>query len=267
MSGPGRYLRIWLAFARFGLASELAFRVNFLIKLVVEALWLAILILFFELIYARTDTVAGWSREEYFFFLGCHYALSGVIEALFLENCTHFAELIRSGDLDFYLLRPIDEQFLVTTRQVDWSTVPNVLQGAGLMVYGLVMKGWQFDAGILGLFLLLFVCGVAMAYSFLLILASLAVWLVRNQSIMELWWLFSTLMRYPRGIFEQISLVGKFFTFVVPVLLIVSIPVETILRALDLGFVLGMLAATVLLLVVSRKFFRHALKAYRSASS
>ena len=50
MRGPGRYLRLWLAFARFGLATELAFRVNFIIKLVVELLWLSILVLFFELI-------------------------------------------------------------------------------------------------------------------------------------------------------------------------------------------------------------------------
>ena len=64
MAGPGRYLRLYLAFARFGLASEMAFRVNFLVKLLVEVLWLAILIVFYELIFARTDTVAGWDRTD-----------------------------------------------------------------------------------------------------------------------------------------------------------------------------------------------------------
>src|SRR5262245_46346515 len=127
MSGPGRYLRLYLAFARFGLASEMAFRANFLVKLTVEAMWLGVLILFYELIFARTDSVAGWDRERYLFFIGCHYALGGLIEALFLENCTGFAELVRSGELDHYLLKPIDEQFLITTRHIDWSTAPNVL--------------------------------------------------------------------------------------------------------------------------------------------
>ena len=67
-------------------------------------------------------------------------------------------------------------------------------------------------------------CGVAMAYSLLLMLCSLSVWMVRNQSLMEMWWLFSTLMRYPREIFSTTSWalpLGWFFTFVVPVMLLI----------------------------------------------
>src|SRR5262249_58531992 len=145
MAGPGRYVRLFSAFARFGLATEMAFRANFLIKLVVEALWLGILLVFYEVIFSRTSTVATWDRNSYLFFVGCHYALSGIIETFFLENCTGFPELIRTGDLDFILLRPIDEQFLVTTRWVDWSTAPNVLLGAGVMGFALRHIHWTFD--------------------------------------------------------------------------------------------------------------------------
>jgi ABC-2 type transport system permease protein len=270
MTGPGRYLRLFSAFARFGLASEMAFRANFLIKLFVEALWLAILLAFYGVIFGRTDSVATWDRNSYLFFVGCHYALSGVIEAFFLENCIGFAELVRSGDLDFYLLRPIDEQFLVSTRHLDWSTFPNILMGAGVMTYALAAMHWTFDAGRLALFLVLFTCGCAMAYSFLLMLSSLSVYMVRNQSLMEMWWLFTTLMRYPREIFKATtwaSPIGVFFTFIVPVLLVVSVPAETMVRAFDLRFVLLTVASAVVLLLLSRWFFRRALRAYRSASS
>ena len=67
------------------------------------------------------STVAGWPEDEYLFFVGCFFALNGLIETLFLENCNDFAELVRTGDLDFLLLRPIDEQFLITCRRVDWA--------------------------------------------------------------------------------------------------------------------------------------------------
>ncbi len=42
MFGLARYTRLLLAFSRFSLTQELAFRGNFLIKVVVEALWLSI---------------------------------------------------------------------------------------------------------------------------------------------------------------------------------------------------------------------------------
>src|ERR1700722_2001370 len=177
MNSSGRYLRLFLAFARFGLASEMSFRVNFLVKLSVELLWLSLLVMFYELIFQRTSTVAGWDRNSYLFFVGCHYALGGLVETFFLENCTGFADLVRSGDLDMYLLKPIDEQFLVTFRHVDWSTFPNILQGIGVMVYALVSMDWKFDTIRFTAFLALFVCGCAMAYSFLLMLCSLSVWM------------------------------------------------------------------------------------------
>jgi ABC-2 type transport system permease protein len=271
MAGPGRYVRLFLAFARFGLAQEMAFRTNFLIKLVVEAMWLSILLVFYDVVFSQTNAVANWNREQYLFFVGCHYALSGTLETFFLSNCTGFSDLVRSGDLDRFLLKPIDEQFLITTRQMDWSTFPNVLQGAGVMIYALVAMGWQFHAGKLLLFLALFACGVAMAYSFLLLLSSLSVWMVRNQSLMELWWMFTTLMRYPREIFgtsRWASPIGWFLTFVVPVLVVVSVPAAVMVHVLESWWLVPLMAiSAVLLLGLSRWFFRYALRAYRSASS
>jgi ABC-2 type transport system permease protein len=271
MAGPGRYFRLLAAFARFGLASEMAFRANFLVKLFVEALWLGILLVFYLKLFDNTSQIANWDRNQYLFFVGCHYALGGVIETFFLTNCTEFADLVRSGDLDLYLLKPIDEQFLVTCRWIDWSTLPNILQGAAIMTFALWAMDWAFDPWALAAFLALFACGCALAYSFLLMLSSTSVWFVRNQSLMEMWWLFTTLMRYPREIFVRVSWAAPFgwvFTYVVPVLLVVYVPAEALARrVLDPWFVGWMLGATVVLLLLSRRFFRRALRSYRSASS
>src|SRR5262249_5061666 len=156
--------------ARYGLAREMAFRGNFLAKITVEVLWLFILLIFYNTVFAQTNLVAGWTREEYLFFIGCYFTLEGVIETLFLENCVEFPELIRTGSLDFYLVRPIDEQFLVTCRSIDWSTAPNVLMGMGVMGIALSQMGWPISLLQVIAFAVLFVCATALAYSFLLLL-------------------------------------------------------------------------------------------------
>lgn len=275
MRGLGRYLRLLSAFARFGLASEMAFRANFLFKLIVEIGWLSLLLLFYRLLFSpqgqvRTQNIAHWSEAEFLVFLGCYYALEGTIETFFLSNCSEFADLIRSGNLDFYLLKPIDEQFLVTMRNLDWSTVPNILLGLGVLTSGLIQMHWTFHPGQLALFALLFACGAAMAYSFLVLLMSTGVWLVRNQSLFEMWWLVTTLMRYPREIFNVSWAVpvGWFFTFLVPVLLVVNVPAAVLVNKLSDPLTIVMtMVATVVLLWTSRTFFRRALQSYRSASS
>src|SRR5437870_1279984 len=145
MASSIRYVRLWLAFARFGLVRELAFRTNFLVKITVEILWLSILLIFYHTVFQQTSVVADWHAGEYMFFVGCYFAMGGLMETLFLENCNQFADLVRTGDLDFYLLKPIDEQFLVTCRKIDWSTAPNVLLGASVMGLSLWQMGWTFN--------------------------------------------------------------------------------------------------------------------------
>jgi ABC-2 type transport system permease protein len=278
MAGVARFWRLFLALARFNLATELSFRANFLVKLLVEALWLGILLVFYNRIFLNTSAIAGWTYHEYLFFVGCFYALSGVIETFFLSGCMEFQEMVRSGDLDFYLIKPIDEQFLITARYTDWSTLPNIFLGILVMVYSLAHlplwreNPWWDLAARCGGFAVLFLCGCVMTYSFLLMLTSTSVWFVRNQSLMELWWLFTSLMRYPREIFvgSWASPIGWLFTLGIPVLLVISVPASTMARALDpiYWWLTGLMAlATIVLFVGSRRFFRYALQSYRSASS
>jgi ABC-2 type transport system permease protein len=269
LATAGKYLRLLGHLARYTLARELAFRGNFLVKVSVEVLWLGIMVAFYRTVFARTAHVASWSEPEYFFFVGCFFALNGLIETLFLENCNEFAELVRTGDLDFLLLRPIDEQFLISLRRIDWGTAPNVLMGAIVMGIALQQNGWQFHLGRLGAFVVTFACGAVIAYSFMLLLTSLSVWMVRNQSLMEMWWLFSSLARYPREIFAGplAEPLGIFFTFVIPILLVSNVPANVMVRVLDPRMVALTIVAAVGLLWLSRLFFQHALRSYRSASS
>jgi ABC-2 type transport system permease protein len=247
----------------------LAFRGNFLIKIFVEVLWLSILLIFYHTVFTKTETVANWDQQQYLFFVGVSFALNGLLETLFLENCQQYAELVRTGDLDFYLLKPMDEQFLVSCRTVDWSCIANVFMGAGVMLFSLRDGGWNVDVATLLLFLATMACGLAIAYSFLLMMMSLSVWFMRNQSLMEMWWLFTTLMRYPKDIFSGTiaSPVGWVFTFVVPIMLVTNVPARVMLRILEPPMVLYTAGATAVLLWVSRRVFRYSLGRYRSASS
>ena len=69
----------------------------------------------------------------------------------------------------------------------------------------------------------------------MLLLTSLSVWMVRNQSLMEMWWLFSSVARYPKEIFagRWAEPLGAFFTYFVPILVVVNVPANAMVRVLD----------------------------------
>ncbi len=136
------------------------------------------------------------------------------------------------------------------------------------MAIALWQKGWEFDIVRVVAFFATFTCGTAIAYSFMLLLTSLSVWMVRNQSLMEMWWLFSSLARYPKEIFAgRWQPVGDFFTIFVPILVVSNVPANVMVRVFEPKMVALTIAAAAILLYLSRRFFHHALRSYRSASS
>src|SRR3954447_2847545 len=159
LAGFGRYFRMLGGLARFTLSREMAFRGNFLVKVSVEVLWLGILLAFYRVVFAKTRYLAGWPEEQYLFFVGCFFAMNGLIEMLFLDNCNDFAELVRTGDLDFLLLRPIDAQFRIACRRMEWGPAPDVVMGLAVMVASCWQMHWPFDRLRIAVFLLTFACG------------------------------------------------------------------------------------------------------------
>ncbi|MBX7102466.1 MAG: ABC-2 family transporter protein [Gemmataceae bacterium] len=262
-------MRLFRAFARVSLLGDMAFRGNFLIKVVVELLWLGLMVFFYDRLFDFTAAVAGWSRPQYFFFLGTYYLMESLIETFFLSNFGEFSELVRTGNLDLVLLKPVDEQFLISFRHVEWSTLPSAVFGLILMTRSILQLDVPPPAMAYVAFAVGLTCAVAMAYSFLLMLSATAVWLVRNQSLYELWWLFMSLMRYPKEIFNApyTNAIGWFFTFIIPVLLAVNVPAASVVKLLDSQMIAYLVASAVILLFVSRRVFRRAMQSYRSASS
>ena len=136
------------------------------------------------------------------------------------------------------------------------------------MGMALYQMGWPFDLLRVTTFLITVACGTAIAYSFMLLLTSVSVWMVRNQSLMEMWWLFSSVARYPREIFAgRWADLGTFFTYCMPILVVVNVPANAMVRVLDGRAVAVTIAAAGVLLWLSRRFFQYALRSYRSASS
>ena len=264
------YLRVFATFARNCWVRDMTFRVNFLINVATAVAWSGVIITFFNVIFLHTQTIGkGWGRYEYFVFLATGMIVNGLIDTFFFTNCTEFSEHIRKGTLDFVLLKPIDPQFLVSLEKINWSSLSSVLLGTGLLTYGLVHMAEPPGLVPVLLYLLFLGVGVAIYYSLLIMLASLSVWMGRNQGIQDYWFYITVFARYPRNIYEGGwgDALRTFFTFLVPVLVVVNVPAETMVGMFHPFLAIFALAAAVVSLVISRQFLLFALRHYRSASS
>ncbi len=278
------YLRVFMAFARNSLVRDMTFRTNFLLECVTSISWTMMNVGFYLLVFNYAKSIGattGWGKYEFFVFLATTWLINAIVQAFFMPNAQEFSDLIRTGGLDFALLKPIDTQFLVSFRKVDWSALSNFAIALLLLGYGLfhLMQRndppWRPDWILFVLYPLYVGCGVVILYSLMTCLAATSIWLGRNQSLYDFWFYITNFSRYPMEIYQRSWGVplSILFTFVIPVLVVVNVPARLLAQPLSpradwewplAGFTL---LATVASLAASRWVFQRALLSYRSASS
>jgi ABC-2 type transport system permease protein len=240
----------------------------------------------FKIIYQHTTEIGrdtGWHEHEFFIFLGTVWIVNSLLQTFFMGNAEEFSESIRTGNLDFALLKPIDTQFLVTFPRTNWSQLPNGILGVALVVYSLMQlndePGKDISISVFHVlaFLLFIACGSIIMYSVMIGLASTSIWLGRNQNLYDFWFYITNFYRYPMEIYMRSGMgmaLWSTFMFVVPILVVSNVPARILAQPLGMpwkawewalfGFAL---LATIFSFLASRWLFQRALLSYRSASS
>ena len=280
------YLKVFLTFARNSLIRDMSFRMNFILQCLSSMAWAGMNWGLFKIIYRHTGEIgrgSGWHENEFFVFLGTIWIINSIIQTLFMVNAEEFSELIRTGNLDFALLKPIDTQFLISFPRINWSQLPNGILGIVLVIVSvralLAEPGKELHLSIfsLGAFVFFVLCGAAVMYSVMISLASTGIWFGRNQNLYNFWFYITNFYRYPMEIYQRngigMALWGT-FTFVIPILVVSNIPARVLAQPLGTPWELwewGLAGYAILgslwSLWASRWVFRKALLSYRSASS
>ncbi|MCC7475518.1 MAG: ABC-2 family transporter protein [Pirellulales bacterium] len=274
------YFRVFLTFARNSLVRDMLFPANFIIESISSFCWVMMNVGFYLLIFHYTAQIGGgtsdgaaWDKFQFFVFIATSMFINSVVQMFFMTNADEFSDLIRTGGLDFALLKPIDTQFLVSLRKVEWASLANLVVAIALMGYALPrVEGFTLTVWQVLLYPVYVAAGIAILYSLTIVLAALSVWLGRNSSIYDFWFYITTFSRYPMEIYSGRigGLLRWGFTFIVPILIVVNVPARMLAKPLTREYAylaLFALAATAASLRASRWVFQRALANYRSASS
>lgn len=263
-SQPLRYLRLMAIFAGASISAQLEYRANFVVSLVSSLLTVGGALFGLMVLSGDGQPVGGWSYREATVVVGVFTLVQGFIGALLQPNLNRIAEGVRTGTMDFNLLKPIDTQFLVSTRNVNVFRVVDVVVGVGLIGWALTGLDRLSLVGIVSGTLLL-VAALMIVYSIWFMLTTTAFWFVKVENTTEL---FNSLFRagqFPVTVFP--GWVRAFFTVIVPVAFITTVPAEALIGRARPGSAVAAAAVALVMLIVSRWFWRWAVSSYTSASS
>ena len=259
-----RYFKLISIFAGSSIAVQLEYRANFVVNILGSLLTALGSLFGLSILLAGGSSLGGWNQLEAVVVVGVFTLVEGYMGMFLYPNLNKIAESVRLGSMDFTLLKPLDAQFLVSSRNINILRVADILIGIGLIMYASMQLSNVTVSGVL-VAVLLILAGWASVYAIWLMLCTTAFWWVGVENITELFWGFFRAGQFPVTAFPGWGRI--FFTFVIPVAFITTVPAEALIGKVQLEAVLGSLGVAVLLLIISRLFWKFALRSYTSASS
>lgn len=260
-----RYLRLWRRLLATAIVREAEYRVSFLLAVVEGLVQVGLVALTFELLYQFTGELAGWTRDQVLVLVGVYRIVDGLIAFQVAPNMLALPGYVRTGELDFHLLRPISSQFLVSTRRFALAEAVNVLIGLGVVAVAGTRAGAAWRPLDVAAALTLLACGVLLLYALWFALMTASFWLVQLDSLDSLFASLFEAARYPVGFFPGWARV--LFTVAFPVAFATTFPTDALLARGDPRLVAAGLALTAAALAASHLLWRWALRQYESASS
>lgn len=258
-----KYLLLYRRIFAQAVMQNLAYPQNFAIWVLVDIAWAVVNIGFFRILLFSLPEISGWSFDQLAVPLGILYLLNTLIWGFFYGNMSAIPEYVDKGELDLLLTKPVNSQFIVSTRQIGLGTMPSAAAGAYLLWYGFQVNAvsWKMTAVVP---LALITAGL-ISYSLWLMTVTLSFWTNRLYNSPDLFAHAVDIARYPVAIFRQPF--RFIFTFIIPFAILGFLPAEIILGRISPVWLLWPLGLSVLFLFLSSKFWHFSLRRYSSASS
>ncbi len=260
-----KYLRLVMIFFRVGLMAELAYLTNFFINLFQSLHSLGISLAGLGVIFSHTDSLGGWRPDEMLALVGVYFLVGGILNLVIRPSMAQLIESVHEGTLDFTLIKPEDTQFIVSTQSVEIWELINIVMGVGLLITAQVMMGAKVGIMQAATFVLLLFCGGVIIYSFFLILATLSFWFVRVENFLTIFQSMYEAGRWPISLYPGWLRYG--LTFIIPVAFATTVPTEALTARLSWINILIAIILSLVLVVLSRRFWLAGLKHYSGASS
>jgi ABC-2 type transport system permease protein len=258
-----RYWQVLRLFWGTAIAAELEYRINFLVAALSSLGGLAGSLFGLFLFYRTGYQFQGWSWEEALLVLGMFTILQGFAATVLSPNLSKIVTQVQQGTLDFVLLKPISSQFWLSTRIISPWGIPDLLFGLLVIGYGGSRLGLGPQDYLLGLPPLFF--GAISLYSLWFMLGATSIWFVKIYNVTEVLRGLLEAGRFPVVAYPVAYRI--FFTFIIPVTFLTTVPAQTMLQEGQWTWLLGSALLAGALMVIANRFWRFALRFYTSASS
>jgi ABC-2 type transport system permease protein len=259
-----KYFRLFWIFFRTNLIATLEYRINLVTQIFSDVAWYLGQILVFETLYSHTQNIGEFNHAQGRVFLGILFVSNNLYNFLFASGLDHLGEMVRKGELDFLLTKPVNSQFMMSLGKISPLDLISGMISWAWLIWSLfqipelnpLMPFWL---------ILIVPCGSMIIYSIKFFFATTSFLFTRAENLSFMWYQFYKLGMRPDSIYAP-ALRFVLLT-IIPVGLFASLPARMIMEPFQPFYFFHLGSVTFLLFLGTGKFWKYALTKYTSASS
>ncbi len=261
-----RYLRLHRIFISQYLKRLMEYKTDFLLGAIGLLIAQALGVLFLNIIFSAIPALEGYTFEEVLFIYGFSL-IPKSLDHLFFDNLWMVGySIIRKGDFDKYLTRPINSLYYVIVERFCVDAFGEMLTCVLLLIYSVPKLSLPFYWYTIPLLLVVIVFATMIYTSLKIITSAISFWTKASGHITHMLYMTNDFAKYPVTIYNKA--VQAVITYVIPFAFTAYFPASYFLTGRDPLFCIGgtVVAGTALFLLAVFVWNR-GLKAYESAGS
>ena len=258
---------LYKRYVKMHLKSSVQYRSNlFMLSIASFLTSLAELITVF-LMFQNFKSVGNWGFYESALMFGMVTAVYAFTEC-FARGFDEFANIIRHGDLDRILVRPVNLMTQIFGAKLELSKMLRMFLGFGVIVVALVKLNIVWTVSKVIVLILTFVCGCLVIWGVMMVAAGISVFTVENLEFINIFTNGAKeIAYYPINIYNK--WLARIFTFVVPVACFNYLPISYLMGYGDLPKIVYALSPLMgmVFVIPCFLFFKWSLRRYQSTGS
>lgn len=259
-----KYQRMHFIFIKQYMKQIMEYKIDFFVGVLGVFLTQGLNLLFLNVLFQHIPSLEGWTFQQIAFIYGFSLLPKG-IDHLFFDNLWALGQrLIRKGEFDKYLTRPISPLFhvLVETFQVD--ALGELLVGFILLSTTVSSISWTVPKVLLFIFIIPF---ATLIYTSLKIAtSSIAFWTKQSGAVIYIFYMFNDFAKYPVAIYN--NLLRWIISFVIPFAFTAYYPAAYFLQDRNVYFNIGgVILISLISFMVSLILWHKGVEVYESAGS
>ncbi len=223
-------------------------------------------IIFISVIFSQIPTLVGWSFNEVMFIYGFSL-IPKAVDHLFFDNLWavgHF--IVRKGDFDKYLTRPINPLFHVMAEKFQVDAFGELVMGIVLLSCSLPSLDIEYSFMKILLTIVVVIFASFIYTGIKIGTSAIAFWTKRSGNIIFMFYMVNDFVKYPIDIYNNV--VRSVLTYIIPFAFTAYFPALYFITGENPLFNIGMtIVVAIVVMTIGVLIWNRGIKAYESAGS